>query len=130
MTKALTDEQLHAYVDNALTDEERREVDAWIAQDAAAAQKVRSYLEQNLALHALFDPVLAEPHTLHVRGSGTAANASRWLALAAAGVVVVLALPMAGLPAVPRCRSLRGSMRMAWWSAGASPSRLPQAATQ
>lgn len=89
MNKALADEQLHAYVDNALTDEERRDVEAWIAQDAAAAQKVQSYLEQNLALHALFDPVLAEPHTLRVRGSGTAANASRWLALAAALVLGV-----------------------------------------
>ena len=76
MTKALTDEQLHAYVDNALTDDERREVDAWIAQDAAAAQKVRSYLEQNLALHALFDPVLAEPPAATLPAGGGEAGAA------------------------------------------------------
>jgi anti-sigma factor RsiW len=89
MNKALTDELLHAYVDNALTDEERREVEHWIAEDAAAAQRVRAYLEQNAALQALFDPVLAEPHSLRVRPPGNAANASRWLALAATLVLGV-----------------------------------------
>src|SRR5512139_1320124 len=83
MNKPLSEELLHAYVDNALTDEERREVERWIAQDADAAQRVRAYLEQNVALHSLFDPVLAEPHALNVEAPRRAANASRWLALAA-----------------------------------------------
>jgi len=83
MNKPLTEELLHAYVDNALTDEERREAERWIAQDADAAQRVRAYLEQNIALHSLFDPVLAEPHALNVAAPRRAANASRWLALAA-----------------------------------------------
>lgn len=83
MNKPLTEELLHAYVDNALTDEERREVERWLAQDAEAAQRVRAYLEQNQALHSLFDPVLAEPHALNVAPPRRAANASQWLALAA-----------------------------------------------
>ena len=83
MNKPRTDELLHAYVDNALTDEERRKVERWLAQDVEAAQRVRAYLEQNLALHSLFDPVLAEPHALNVAAPRRAANASRWLALAA-----------------------------------------------
>ncbi|MGE5161591.1 MAG: anti-sigma factor family protein [Betaproteobacteria bacterium] len=83
MSKPLTDELLHAYVDNALADEERREVERWLAQDVEAAQRVRAYLEQNRALHALFDPVLAQPHTLSVAAPRHAANAPRWLALAA-----------------------------------------------
>ena len=66
MNKPLTEELLHAYVDNALADEERREVERWLAQDAEAAQRVRAYLEQSRALHSLFDPVLAEPHVLNV----------------------------------------------------------------
>lgn len=40
------------------------------------------------------------------------------------------AVPKAGLPAILQFRSLRGCAHMAWWSAGASPSRLPEAATQ
>jgi anti-sigma factor RsiW len=83
MNQALTDELLHAYVDNALTDEERREVEGWIAEDADAARRVRAYLEQNLGLHALYDPVLTEAHALDLRPPRRAANASQWLALAA-----------------------------------------------
>jgi len=89
MNNPLNDELLHAYADNALTDEERREVEHWLAQDAEAAQRVRAYLEQNLALHTLFDPVLAEPHALNVAAPRRAANASRWLALAATLVLGV-----------------------------------------
>jgi anti-sigma factor RsiW len=83
MNQDLTEELLHAYVDNALTDEERRAVEGWIAEDADAARRVRAYLEQNLGLHALYDPVLTEPHALDVRAPRRAANASQWLALAA-----------------------------------------------
>lgn len=83
MNQPKTDELLHAYVDNALTDEERREVEGWIAEDGDAARRVRAYLEQNLGLHALYDPVLTEPHALDVRPPRRAANAPQWLALAA-----------------------------------------------
>lgn len=83
MNKPLSDELLHAYVDNALADDERREVERWLSQDADAAQRVRAYLEQNAALHSLFDPVLTEAHTVSVRSPPRAANATRWLALAA-----------------------------------------------
>jgi anti-sigma factor RsiW len=83
MNKPLSDELLHAYVDNALTDDERREVERWLSQDAGAAQRVRAYLEQNVALHSLFDPVLTEAHAVSAGPPLRAANASRWLALAA-----------------------------------------------
>jgi anti-sigma factor RsiW len=83
MNQDLTEELLHAYVDNALTDEERREVEGWISEDADAARRVRAYLEQNLGLHALYDSVLTETHALDVRPPRRAANAPQWLALAA-----------------------------------------------
>ena len=83
MNKPLTEELLHAYIDNALADDERRAVERWLAQDAEAAQRARAYREQGRALHALFDPVLAEPHTLTVAPPRQVANASRWFALAA-----------------------------------------------
>lgn len=89
MNQALNDELLHAYVDNALADEERREVERWIAEDADAARRVRAYLEQNLALHAAYDAVLTEPHALDLRPPRGAANAAQWLALAATLVLGV-----------------------------------------
>jgi anti-sigma factor RsiW len=90
MNQPSTDELLHAYVDNALTDEERREVERWIAEDADSARRVRAYLEQNLGLHALYDSVLNEPHSLDVRPpQRRAANAPQWLALAATLVLGV-----------------------------------------
>jgi len=89
MNQPLTDDLLNAYVDNALTDEERREVEYRIAQDADAAQRVRAYLEQNQALHTLFDPVLTESHALKVGPPHRPANTSRWLALAASLVLGV-----------------------------------------
>jgi anti-sigma factor RsiW len=89
MNPAHIDEQLHAYVDNALTDDERRDVETWIAQDPEAGQRVRAYLEQNLALHALFDPVLGESHAVQVPPRRRAANGPRWLALAASLVLGV-----------------------------------------
>jgi anti-sigma factor RsiW len=89
MNQPLNDELLHAYVDNALADEERREVERWIAEDADAARRVRAYLEQNLDLHAAYDAVLTEPHALDLRPPRRAANASQWLALAATLVLGV-----------------------------------------
>lgn len=115
MTTSRTDELLHAYADNALADEERREVEHWLAQDPDAARRVRTYLEQNAALHALFDPVLAEPHSLRLTPSRrSAANAGRWLALAATltlGIGIGFASrgwlgPAGGSPAIARAAAL------------------------
>ena len=83
MNQRLSEDLLHAYVDDALSDEERREVERWIAEDPEAGRRVRAYLDQNLGLHALYDAVLTEPHALDVRARRVSANASRWLALAA-----------------------------------------------
>lgn len=90
MNRPVSDDMLHAYVDNALTEEERRDVERWLAQDAEAARRVRAWQDQNAALRALFDPVLEEPHGLAVPAPGrVAANAPRWLAIAATLVLGV-----------------------------------------
>ena len=74
-------ERLHAYIDNALTAEERRAVEAAIAGDPELAERVRAYKAQNEALHQLYDPVLVEAHGLRIRQHPLIAG--RWLALAA-----------------------------------------------
>jgi anti-sigma factor RsiW len=77
------DGMLHAYVDDALADAERQEVERWLAQDAEAAQRVRAYQDQNRALHAAFDGILTEPHGLVVAPPARTAHAARWFAMAA-----------------------------------------------
>lgn len=52
---------LHAYVDGRLSEERRGEMEAFLASSPQEVERVRAYRKQNEALHALFDPVLAEP---------------------------------------------------------------------
>lgn len=93
----ITDADLHAYVDGALTAARRREVEAWLTENAEAAATVRRYQEINRDLHALYDPVLTEPlpPRLHVRPRRVP-----WLALAAsvASLIVGAALGWALKP--------------------------------
>ncbi|HEU0199315.1 MAG TPA: anti-sigma factor, partial [Burkholderiaceae bacterium] len=75
--KAFDEQQLHAYVDNALSEDERRVVEAYLADHPEDAARVRAWVQQNNALHRAFDPVLDEPHTLRV--GARSAPPRRWL---------------------------------------------------
>lgn len=66
MKNAIREDDLHAYVDNAMPAEERGRFESELREDAAAASRVQAYLLQNAALHDAFDGVLAEPNTLRV----------------------------------------------------------------
>ena len=57
----ITEDDLHAYVDGALTAPRRAEIEAYLAEYPEDAERVHAYQAQNLALKALFNPVLAEP---------------------------------------------------------------------
>jgi len=63
----VTEAELHAYIDGLLPAERRAEVDAYLAAHPEDAQRARTWQEQNQALHAWFDPVLAEPLPARVR---------------------------------------------------------------
>lgn len=55
----ISDEMLHAYVDGALSLEERLEVEAHLAANPRDAARVARYVEQNRGFHELFDHHLA-----------------------------------------------------------------------
>jgi anti-sigma factor RsiW len=57
----LSEDDLHAYVDDRLDPERRRAVEAELAQSPEDAARAAAYREQVAALHALYDPVLGEP---------------------------------------------------------------------
>jgi len=85
----LSEDELHAYVDDRLDAEGRRAVEALLVQAPEDAARVAAYREQNAALHAAFDPVLDEPVPDHLRHISTTRHAPRvavaagWLALGA-----------------------------------------------
>ena len=57
----ISEDELHAYVDGALGEERRREVEAYLVEHDDTAEMVRAYAAQNSALHQLFDATLDEP---------------------------------------------------------------------
>ena len=60
-TLPMTEADLHAYVDGALPEARRAEVEAYLAARPQEAGRVQDYRQQNEALHRLFDPVIDEP---------------------------------------------------------------------
>jgi anti-sigma factor RsiW len=104
VARPVDDRDLHAYVDGCLDPQRRIEVEAWLTEDPASAERVNAYRSQIDQLHDLFDGVLREPATpamdeMHDRLSGhIAGNDNRrrgWLhspfARMAAAVVLLLA---------------------------------------
>ena len=56
----VTEDELHAYVDNELPAERRADVEAWLAAHPDDAERVRSWLSMADALHARYDSVADE----------------------------------------------------------------------
>jgi anti-sigma factor RsiW len=59
--KRLTMSDINAYLDGALSDQERREVEFALKNDSEAAALYHQYQDQVTELHRLFDAVLSEP---------------------------------------------------------------------
>jgi anti-sigma factor RsiW len=57
---AVTESDLHAYVDGKLPEKRRNEVVSFLAANTQESERMSAYRKQNELLHALFDPVLAE----------------------------------------------------------------------
>lgn len=57
---AVTEADLHAYVDGLLGDARSKEVAAWLAARPEEQTRINAYREQNEGLRALFNPVLNE----------------------------------------------------------------------
>ena len=113
--RPVTQEDLHAYLDDELDAERRGEVEARLREDAGAAALVRAFAEQRDLLRAAFDPVAEEvvpPRLLAVLAApkrsmpwrAMAASVALLAAGAGAGWVGrgVLAPPETGVAAIAR----------------------------
>ena len=58
---SVTEDELHAYVDNELPAERRGDVEAWLAAHPEDATRVQSWRTMAEMLHARYDSVLDEP---------------------------------------------------------------------
>ena len=87
----LSEDDLHAYVDDRLDAERRRAVEAELAQSPEDAARAAAYREQTAALHALYDPVLGEPVPERLRRVRASARGARY-AIAAGWFIVGAAL--------------------------------------
>jgi len=57
----VSEDELHAYVDNELPVERRGDVEAWLATHPEDAERVRSWQSMAEALHARYDAIADEP---------------------------------------------------------------------
>ena len=101
MMEPVSDDELNAYVDNALGLDDRRRVDAILAEDAAARERVAVYRAQRAALAAHLDRSvgLPAPRTARLTGdflsaqllrAGARDPASRWFGRVAAVLVLLV----------------------------------------
>lgn len=99
--RAISDSDLHAYVDGWLDPARRLEVERYLASDREAAARVLAYRAQNDALHSMFDPLLEQPTdgriaALGVNLAGRLAAAERrrsvsaWKRVAAAAALLLV----------------------------------------
>lgn len=105
-TMPVQDEELHAYVDGHLNPARCIEIEAWLARNEEAAQRVNAYRTQAEMLHELFDPVLADQPRPAVRDLADQLAARlearrrgwrHWLSQPQMRVAAVVALVMAGV---------------------------------
>ncbi len=86
---AVTESELHAYVDGQLDSARRSKVETYLAANPAEAERLRAYARQNEQLQALFSAPLDEPvpEVLRTRPAPRAPSTMRYAALLAAAFV-------------------------------------------
>src|SRR6202043_1868114 len=80
----VSEADLQAYADGRLDAERRAEVESWLAARPEDAERVAAYRRLGEALHAAYDPVLAEPVAERLERAGTQRPRARRIAAIAA----------------------------------------------
>ena len=76
---SVTEDELHAYVDNELPAERRADVETWLAAHPDDAERVRSWREMAEALHARYNSVADEPVPRRLEIERLVRQPRRWL---------------------------------------------------
>src|SRR5882757_5903924 len=75
----ITEDELHAYVDNELPAERRGDVEAWLATHPDDAERVRSWRTMAETLHARYDAVADEPVPKRLEIERLARQPRKWM---------------------------------------------------
>src|ERR1700754_3458954 len=84
----VTEDELHAYVDNELPAERRGDVEAWLAARPEDAARVQSWRAMAEALHARYDSVLDEPVPKRLELDRLMQTPRKWIYGAAAAALL------------------------------------------
>ena len=79
---------MHTYIDGALSESARAEIESWLASHPEDAERLRAYAEQNALLRSLYNPVLDEP----VPAALLAVRPRAWRRYAAAAAIFALGI--------------------------------------
>jgi anti-sigma factor RsiW len=90
----VSEEDLHAYVDGALSEERREQVERALEQNPALAAKVSDYFSLNSLFHDRYDRVLSEPVPARLRPRKTRSwrEAMNWPQFAGMAAALVLGI--------------------------------------
>jgi len=96
--RPVTEDELHAYVDNALDAFRRSEVEAWLAENPEAARRVDGFIAQRALLRGVLGPIAEEEVPEQLQPEAMLARltapqpvvASRWAPWQAAAAVLLL----------------------------------------
>src|SRR5205085_8541881 len=75
----VTEDELHAYIDNELPVERRGDVEAWLAAHADDAERVRSWRTMAEMLHARYDSVADEAVPKRLEIERLARQPRKWM---------------------------------------------------
>jgi anti-sigma factor RsiW len=85
---SVTEDELHAYVDNELPAERRGDVEAWLGAHPDDAARVQSWREMADTLHARYDGVINEPVPQRLELERLVRQPRRWIYGAVAATLV------------------------------------------
>jgi anti-sigma factor RsiW len=88
----VTEDELHAYVDNELPADRSAAVEAWLAAHPDDAERVRSWRAMSDALHAKYGSVADEPVPAHLSVDRLLRTPRRWMMGAIAASLVMFAV--------------------------------------
>jgi len=86
----VTEDELHAYVDNELPAERRGDVETWLSAHPEEAARVQSWRAMAEALHARYDSVLDEPVPKRLEIERLAGEPRKWMYGAVAAALIAL----------------------------------------